>query len=81
MTRAYEPCMSRHLDNVGKPRPPVAWVMTYSCPQRHSPGETRCCDRCATSLVDGLQRCASCYAPMIVRDLRSVDSGDSGPQS
>ena len=66
--RETTPCMSRHLDNVGKPRPPVEWAITYGCANEHAV-TTEVCDRCATSLTDGHQRCAKCVLPMVVTDL------------
>ena len=67
--RVQSPCMSRHLDNVGKPRPSVEWSVTYTCAEGHGPGPVECCDRCATALVDGGPRCQKCLGLMIVRDL------------
>lgn len=62
-------CWSRHKDNVGKPRPVAVWSVTYSCANRHQV-TANCCDPCASSLVDGRQRCARCVKPMVVSDLR-----------
>lgn len=61
-------CMSRHLDNVGKPRPPIEWIVTYGCANGHTL-TVETCDRCAASLVDGQQRCARCCKPMVVSNL------------
>lgn len=65
------PCMSRHFGNEGKPRPPVAWSVTYGCVNDHV-FETLTCDACATSLVDGHQRCGKCFRPMVVDHLTPV---------
>lgn len=81
------PCMSRHLGNAGKPRPPVAWRVTYAClprPVRRQPDPLRrpecdaphveeLCGPCAESLVDGRQRCARCLAPMAVSGLEQLE--------
>jgi predicted amidophosphoribosyltransferase len=58
--------MSRHLDNAGKPRPPVEWTVTYGCVNGHTLEAVECCDGCAASLVDGRQRCARCFRTMVV---------------
>lgn len=79
----YVPCMSRHFGNEGRPRPPVEWTVTYACirrpgrdplrkPECDEPLVYGACDACATSLVDGKQRCARCLAPMVVTDLTSA---------
>lgn len=66
-------CWSRHQDNVGKPRPVAVWSVTYSCANRHEV-TANCCDPCASSLVDGRQRCARCVKPMVVSDLAARDA-------
>lgn len=70
-------CMSRHFDNVGRPRPPVAWAITYGCAAGHEVS-TEVCDRCATSLTDGHQRCGRCFLPMTVSSLSPPASGEPG---
>lgn len=67
-----KPCWSRHFDNIGKPRPPVAWTLTYGCRNGHVVTASAC-DRCASSLVDGRQRCARCFLPMVVTNLAALD--------
>lgn len=64
-------CMSRHFGNEGKPRPPVAWSVTYGCVNEHVI-TTEVCDGCATSLLDRHQHCARCIRPMVVTDLVAV---------
>jgi hypothetical protein len=70
--RPPSPCMSRHYDNVGRPRPPVRWVISYGCAEGHTVTGVEVCDRCATSLVDGDQRCVHCLAPMHVSSLTEL---------
>jgi hypothetical protein len=64
-------CMSRHLNRVGMPRPPVEWVVTYGCAENHSVS-TEVCGPCAESLVDGRQRCARCFRVMVVGSLHPL---------
>jgi len=61
-------CWSRHFDNIGKPRPQAVWTIVYGCLNGHTI-TANVCDRCASSLVDGHQRCARCLAPMVVMTL------------
>lgn len=69
-------CWSRHLDNIGKPRPSVEWRLTYECTNGHAV-TTDLCDRCASSLVDGRQRCRQCLMPMVVSRLETVDNNEA----
>lgn len=78
-TRPYQPCMSRHIGNVGKPRPPVEWLVTYACDEGHSPGPQAQCDRCASALVDGWPRCEKCLGLMKVSALERLATAENGP--
>lgn len=69
-------CWSRHLDNVGKPRPVVQWVLTYGCKNGHVQTDVRLCDRCATSLVAGRQHCEVCVAPQVVTSIEEATDGN-----
>jgi hypothetical protein len=75
---AYQPCMSRHFDNIGKPRPLVEWLVTYGCKNGHEQVAVTLCDRCAASLVDGHHHCVRCVYPQIVTDLRTTQKPESG---
>lgn len=46
----------------------VGAIRDYGCANEHAV-TTEVCDRCATSLTDGHQRCAKCVLPMVVTDL------------
>lgn len=65
------------VEELGKPRPPVEWSVAYECDNGHA-YSTDLCDRCASTLVDGRQRCATCFLPMVVKRLATLPAHHNG---